>query len=351
MSEKVTIEDVAEKAGVAPSTVSLAINDKPNVSPETKKKVLTAARELDYQPHTAAKRLATGQSETIGLIIPIELKSVFSSTEFFQKMISGMHKAAAEMGMTLSLQIVESEKEAIERIKYAARSGSVSGSVITHPTTAMPYMDVINKHDYSVVFLGDPLKGAHYVDNDNIKVGKSATQHLLNHGHERIAMLASPGNFTVSRNRLMGYRSALEDNGIRFDADLVWESNLNEQSAYETVLANAPEYEFSAIFVSVEVQTMGTLRALRELELTVPDDIALVVVGESELAKHLAPPLTTVDLNTERLGYLSSKKLINIINGKEKDPQLIVPTDLKVRESCGCKPTKATTGGDITKTR
>lgn len=163
-------------------------------------------------------------------------------------------------------------------------------------------------------------------------------------------MLASPSNFTVSRNRLMGYRSALEDNGIRFDADLVWESNLNEQSAYETVLENAPEHEFSAIFVSVEVQTMGTLRALRELELAVPDDVALVVVGESELAKHLAPSLTTVDLNTERLGYLSAKKLIRIINGKEKEPQLIVPTDLKVRESCGCKPTEATTGGDITKT-
>ncbi|MEF8849636.1 MAG: LacI family DNA-binding transcriptional regulator [Candidatus Bipolaricaulota bacterium] len=346
MSDKATIEDVAQKAGVAPSTVSLAINGKPNVSSETRKAVIEAAKELDYQPHSAAKSLATGQSETIGLLIPIELKSVFSSTEFFQNMISGMHRAAGEMGMTLSLQIVESEEEAIERIEYAARSDSVSGSVITHPTTAMPYLDVIRNYDYSVVFLGDPVENVPYVDNDNIDVSRVATEHLINHGHERIAMLSGPGKFTVSRNRLMGYRSALEEAGIPFREELVWESDLNEQSAYETVLANAPEKDFSAMYISVEVQGIGSLRALRELKLKVPDDVALVVVGESELAKHLASPLTTVDLNTERLGYLSAKKLIGIIKGKEEEPHLIVPADLKIRESCGCNETESKTGGE-----
>ena len=340
MSDKVTIADVAEKAGVAPSTVSLALNDKPHVSPQTKKDVLKAARELDYHPHSAAKSLATGQSETIGLLIPIELKSVFSSTEFFQKMLSGMHRAAGEMGMTLSLQIVESEEEAIERIKYAARTNSVSGSVITHPTTSMPYLDILKEYNYSTVFLGDPVENLPYVDNDNIDVGRMATDHLLDHGHEKIAMLSGPGKFTVSRNRLMGYRSALENRGIDFDKDLVWESDLNEQSAYEKVLDEATEYEFSAMFVSVEVQAVGALRALRELDITVPEDVALVVVGESELSKHLSSPLTTVDLNTEQLGYLSAKKLIRIVKGEEKEPQLIVPADLKIRESCGCKKPK-----------
>lgn len=351
MSDKATIEDVAQKAGVAPSTVSLAINGKPHVSPETRKAVIKAARDLNYQPHSAAKSLATGQSETIGLLIPIELKSVFSSTEFFQKMISGMHRAAGEMNMTLSLQIVESEDEAIERIKYAARSDSVSGSVITHPTSSMPYLEVIREYDYSVVFLGDPVENVPYVDNDNIKVSRLATEHLISHGHEKIAMLSGPGRFTVSRNRLMGYRSALEETGLPFREELVWESDLNEQSAYETVLNNAPTEDFSAMYVSVEVQGVGALRALRELSLKVPDDVALVVVGESELSKHLASPLTTVDLNTERLGYLSAKKLIRIVKGKEEEPQLIVPADLKIRESCGCKQSQNPTGGDKTSSR
>ena len=349
MSKEPTIDDVAEKAGVAASTVSLALNNKPNVSSETRDKVLEAARELDYHPHTAAKNLATGRSETIGLLIPIDLKSVFSSTEFFQKMISGMHRAAGEMNMSLSLQIVESEAEAIERIKYAARSRSVSGSVITHPTTEMPYLEVIRKYDYPVVFLGDPVENLPYVDNDNLDVSRMATEHLLEHGHRKIAMLSGPDEFTVSRNRVLGYRSALEAAEIQFRKELVWESKLNEQSAYETVKRLAPEHDFTAMYVSVEVQAMGALRALRELDLTVPDDVALVVVGESELAKHLSSPLTTVDLNTEELGYLSAKKLIKLINKEEDLPQLIVPVELKIRKSCGCEKTVKTMGGDTGK--
>ncbi|MFP4136083.1 MAG: LacI family DNA-binding transcriptional regulator [Candidatus Acetothermia bacterium] len=337
MSNKPTISDVAERAGVAESTVSLALNDKPHVSSETRQKVFKAARELDYRPHKAAKSLATGNSETIGLLIPIELKGVFSSTtEFFQKMISGMHQATREMDMSLSLQIVESEEEANDRIKYAARTGGVSGSVITHPTTDTAYLDVIREYDYPAVFLGDPVESVPYVDNDNLNVSRLATEHLLEHGHERIAMLSGPSHLTVSRNRTLGYRSALEEAGIPFREELVWETELHEQSAYETVMAKAPECSFSAMYVSIEVQTAGAIRALRELNKAVPKDVALVVVGESELAKHLSTPITTVDLNTEKLGYLSAKKLINLVRAEENQPQLVVPAKLIIRQSCGC---------------
>lgn len=342
MSEKTTISDVAKKAGVAESTVSLALNDKPHVSDETKEKVFEAARKLDYQPHKAAKSLATGKSETIGLLIPIELKGVFSSTtEFFQKMISGMHRATREMGMTLSLQIVESEEEANQRIKYAARTGKVSGSVITHPTTDKSYLNAVREYDYPAVFLGDPVDNAPYVDNDNLNVSRVATEHLLQHGHKRIAMLSGPSHLTVSRNRTLGYRSALEEAGLSFDDDLVWETALHEQSAYETVMEKAHNKSFSAMYVSIEVQTVGAIRALRELNMKVPEDVALVVVGESELAKHLSIPITTVDLNTEKLGYLSAKKLIKLVKGEEDQPQLVVPAELRIRESCGCGETSS----------
>jgi len=342
MSEKTTISDVAKKAGVAESTVSLALNDKPHVSKDTKQKVFEAARKLDYQPHKAAKSLATGKYETIGLLIPLELKRVFSSTtEFFQKMISGMHRAANEMGMTLSLQIVESEEEANERIKYAARTGNVSGSVITHPTTEKSYLSAIREYDYPAVFLGDPVENAPYVDNDNLNVSRVVTEHLLKHGHKKIVMLSGPPNLTVSRNRTLGYRSALEEAGLPFSDELVWETELNEQSAYETVMEEAPNKSFSAMYVSIEVQTVGAIRALRELNMKVPQDVALVVVGESELAKHLSIPITTVDLNTEKLGYLSAKKLIKLVRGEEDQPQLVVPAELRIRESCGCGETSS----------
>lgn len=343
MVDKTTIDDVAEEAGVAASTVSLALNEKPHVRPETREKVFEAVRKLNYRPHKAAQSLASGNSNTISLLVPIALKSVFSSTEFFQKMITGMHRATREMGKSLSLQIVESEEEAVERIKEVAQTGSVSGSIVTHPTLDMPYLNVIEEYDFPIVFLGDPVENLPYVDNDNIKVSQIATDHLIEHGQKKIAMLSGPENLTVSQNRLIGYKSSLERVGISFEEELVWETGLNEQSAYETVLNKTPEHEFSAIYVSVEVQGVGALRALRELGLRVPGDVAMVVAGDSETAKHLSPSLTTVKLNTEKLGYLSAKKLIRIIRGEEELPQLIVPSHLKLRESCGCKLTSGAT--------
>lgn len=336
MRDNTTIEDVAEEAGVAVSTVSLALNKKQHVTPETRKKVYKAAKKLDYQPHTPAQTLASGYSNTISLVVPIPLRSIFSSTDFYLKMLSGMHRAARETDRSLSLQIVESEEEAIERIKEVARAGRVSGSIVTHPTVDMPYLEVIEEHDFPIVFQGDPVEDLPYVDNDNVRVSEMAMDHLIDHGHEKIAMLSGPEHLTVSRNRLSGYRYSLEKAGITFEEKLVWESELSEQAAYETVLDKATDVEFSAIYVSVEVQGIGTLRALRELDLRVPEDVAVVVAGESETAKHVSPSLTTVNLNTERLGYLSAKKLVNVIEGEEELPQKLVQVDLKIRESCGC---------------
>lgn len=342
-NKNVTIKHVADKAGVAISTASMALNDKPTISSDTKQAVLKAARNLGYHPTAAAQALVDGKSSNLGLLIPVQVDSLFFSTGFFQKLIAGMNRAANEGGNMISLQIVESRKETKRVIKEAFRTKNVSGSIITHPTQEMPYLDVINEVNYPVVFLGEPPRDFPYVDNDNYGVTKLATEHMIEHGHKRIAFLGGPKNLIASEARERGYRTALEQEGIGVQRRLIWRSRHDEQMAYKEVMNKAGNQEFSAICISVEEQMAGVYRALRDLGKSVPDEVALITIGDSQLAEHMNPSMTTLDLHTEDLGYLATKKLIRLISGEGKKDSDIVRADLIRRQSCGCN---VINGGD-----
>lgn len=335
--KNVTIADVADKAGVAVSTASMAFNNKPSISSETRRVVLQAAEDLDYHPTAAAQALVDGQASNIGLLVPTRIESVFFSTGFFNKLISGMNKAATETGNMISLQIVDSQQEIPGLIKKAKRAKNLSGSIITHPKVTMPYLNTVEKCNYPVVFLGIPLRNFPYVDNDNSEVAKLATEHLIDHGHERIAFLGGPDTLTASRQRKVGYENALSNAGIEVDPELIWEAKHSEQNAYSTVLEHAPRVKFTSICISVEVQMGGVHRALRVLGLDIPEDVALITIGDSHLAEYMEPHMTAVDLHTEELGYWATKKLNQLIHGENVSREKIIGADLIVRRSCGCK--------------
>lgn len=345
-NKNVTIKDVADKAGVAISTASMALNDKPTISADTKQGVLKVARNLGYHPTAAARALVDGKPSNLGLLIPVQVDSLFFSTGFFQKLIAGMNRAAKEGGNMISLQVVETREETERVITEAYRTKNVSGSIITHPTQEMPYLDVINEVNYPVVFLGEPPRDFPYVDNDNYGVTKLATEHIIDHGHERIAFLGGPKNLIASEARERGYRAALEQEGIEVERRLIWRSRHDEQMAYKEIKKEAGNKEFSAICISVEEQMAGVYRALRDLGKSVPDEVALITIGDSQLAEHMNPSMTTLDLHTEELGYLAAKKLNRLINEEDETGNDIVETELIRRKSCGCK---TTNGGDRSK--
>ncbi len=335
-----TIRDVAKRAGVAVSTASLALNGKPYVSRETRFKVLQAAEELGYHPHTLAKNLADGRTRNLGLITPISLEHLFASAGFFSCLIRGMHRAAAELGYNLSLHIAESEEEAGARIRAAVRSRNVDGLVITNPTVSSPYLSDLKRHRVPFVFVGRPVEEAPYVDNDNVEVSRLAVRHLVEGGHRRIAFLIGPDRFTFCQDRLLGYRSALNEAGLPCEESLIWRSELVEGDAYRVVRKTAPNCRFTALFAGSDVQAVGAIRALRELGLRVPQDIAIACVNNTELTQHFVPPLTTVDLHEYWLGYWAGKRLVQKIEGEEEaaEYRILIPAELIVRRSSGGKP-------------
>ncbi|MFW6070945.1 MAG: LacI family DNA-binding transcriptional regulator [Candidatus Bipolaricaulota bacterium] len=334
--DNVTIKDVAKEAGVATSTASMALNNKPTISTRTKETVLEAAQKLGYHPTAAARALVDGKPSNLGLLIPVKVDNLFFSTGFFQKLISGMSKATKEAGNIISLQVVETREETAEQITRAWKTKNISGSIITHPTTEMPYLDVIEEYDYPVVFLGEPPRDFPYVDNDNFNAAKTATGHLIEHEHEKIGFLGGPDDLIASGARERGYRTAMESAGIKVQHEYIWSAEHTEQSAYQEVMKRGEQLDFTAICISVEEQMPGVYRALRDLELSIPDDVALITLGDSQLARHINPPMTVLDLHTEKLGYLAAKKLNQAINGKQETTRRKVETDLITRSSCGC---------------
>ncbi len=344
----ITIRDVADKAGVATSTASMALNNKPTISSETKEIVLQAAQDLGYHPTAAARALVDGKPSNLGLLIPVHVDSLFFSTGFFQKIISGMNKASNEYDATISLQVVETREETREKITEAHRTKNVSGSIITHPTKEMPYLDVIEEYNYPTVFLGEPPREFPYVDNDNYEASKKATNHLIEHGKEKIAFLGGPEDLIASEARKRGYVDAIEEAGLEINREYIWNSRHAEQSAYREVMNKGENLDFTAITISVEEQMAGVYRGLRDLDLAIPEDVALVTVGDSQLARHLDPGMTVLDLHTEKLGYLAAKSLNRLIHGKSEKKKQIVQADLIRRSSCGCNISQ---GGDTPKVK
>lgn len=336
-----TIRDVAKRAGVAVSTASLALNGKPGVSAETRARVLKAALELDYHPHAAAKNLADGRTRTIGIIAPITLEHLFSSAGFFMKLFKGLNRAVKGEGYVLSLYIAETDAETSVNIRTLARSRAVDGLIITNPTLSTPYLGELKRYHIPYVFIGRPVSKAPYVDSDNVSVGYLATKHLILHGHKRIAVLCGPERFTFSKDRLRGYRRALNEAGLRCERKFVWRSELLEDDAYRVVLRHVRtmKVRITALFTVSDVQAAGAIRALKNLGFRIPEDVAVVCVNNTSLTRHFSPPLTTIELNEERLGYEAARLLLRLI-GRDATPSspILVPVELRVRRSCGCTP-------------
>lgn len=333
MSGSPTIRDVAKRAGVAVSTASLALNGKPQVSQQTRLRVLQAAEDLDYSPHAAAKNLADGRTRTIGLVNPTTVEHLFTSSGFFMRLIRGMHRAATEEGYSVSLHIADSEEEAKAAIRAAVRTRSADGFVITNPTVSSSHLRDFKRHRAPVVFIGRPVEDAVYVDNDNVEVSRVGVRHLIECGHRRIAFLNGPEQFTFCHDRLLGYRTALEEAGLPYDQGLVWRSEQTAEAAYEVVRAGLAEHRFSALFAVSGIQAVGAVRAFRDSGLAVPDDVSVVCVDDTELTRYSIPPLTAVALHENWLGYWAVKLLLHAIKMRTATYPVLLPGELVIRGS------------------
>ncbi len=338
-----TSYDVARLAGVSRTTVSLVLNDAPDahISPETRRRVLEAARQLGYFPHAAARRLVQGRTMTVALVWH-RGPDVNYRDAFLPGLLQGLASVLYREGYHLLFRPIEPD-EPDEVVLQLAQGRYADGLIVSGPRADDPVLLDLLRRDFPLILHGQ-LPGADlpYVDVDNVVGARQAVEHLLTLGHTRIGIITNaPLSYVSARQRLEGYHQALRRAGIQPVPEWIQYGNFDEASgrrAMARLLQVRPRP--TAVFVASDMVALGALYALWEAGLRVPQDMALVGFDDLPLAAYTIPPLTTVHVPAWNLGKAAGELMLRRIQGKEVRSRRL-PTTLVIRASCGAGSTSS----------
>lgn len=332
-----TIEQIADLAGVSRSTVSRVLNDHPSVSEKARNRVWEVVNEHGYAPSAAARSLASSRTNVIGLLIPRTAAVIFSDP-FFPQVIQGMTEACTEREYFLMLSMLtgDMEKRFYHRI---LRGNHFDGVIMLSSDIDDPVLPLLIKNGRPFVIIGRHpyFEDVNWVDTKNRTGARLATTHLIELGHTCVATITGPLQMTAGLERRDGYKQALLEAGLTVDPDLIVEGNFTRESgraAMQQLLARGEPP--TAVFTASDTMAMGALRAIHEAGLNVPDDIAVVGFDDVPAASFSNPPLTTIRQPIYDLGATAATELIAQLESDETSRiQKRLPVELVVRESCG----------------
>ncbi|WP_165907870.1 LacI family DNA-binding transcriptional regulator [Hydrogenispora ethanolica] len=336
-----TIKDVAQLANVSPSTVSRVIADSKRISDETKERVKAAMQQLHYHPNLIARSLIRRSSQTLGLVLSRSTDSAFSNP-FFPEILRGISAVSKSYHYGLMLAAAEDYAEEAKLCLKMMTERRVDGVLLLASRVNDGLIRELSASDCPFVVLGrapESLK-CYSVNNDNIQAAYSAVRHLLNLGHQRIALLNGPADYIFCQDRFEGYRFAFREFGIEHDPEWIKSGSLTQEDGYRLTrelfqLDPAP----SAIFCVDDVMAIGAYQAIKERGLTIPGDIAVVGFNDDPLASVIEPHLTTVRIPIYEMGVTATQMIIRILEGNEPLPfQRVLSSELVIRQSCGANP-------------
>jgi LacI family transcriptional regulator len=320
---------------VSRSTASRVINNDPNVSDNARENVLRVVRLMNYVPNAAARGLARGRTQVIGLVIPAGISALFADPHF-SIFIQAVSSACAARGHAVMLWLAEPEYER-RQIRQIIYDGVIDGMIVASALTDDPLVNELGRSQRPFVVVGRRPNDWHTtsVDVDNSGGARVAVRHLLRLGRQRIATITGPQNMIAGVDRLAGYLTALREHGCSVQQDLIVDGGFSEYRGYlamQQLLLHNPD----AVFVASDAMAIGALRAACDAGRRVPDDLALVSFDDTPLAARADPPLTAIRQPARQLGQLAVEILLETIENPNPAPQRIVlPTELVVRVSCG----------------
>lgn len=331
-----TLEDIAEKAGVSRSTVSRVINNQPNVREDVRGRVLQVINDTGYRPNVAARSLASQRTSMIGLVMPHSVSHFFTDP-YFPHLVQGIAQGCNKYEQTLGLFLVASKDDEEKIFPRVSRGSMLDGVIVQAGHHGDPTVGRLMRANIPVVFLGRPfqIEGVSYVDIDNVEGAYNAVAHLIRLGYQRIGTIAGPEHSTVGIDRKQGYHNALRDRDIEIDGQLTVEGDFTEAGGYRAMQKMLPAQP-EAVFAASDIMAIGAMRAARDAGLSIPNEIAFVGFDDLPLATPPNPLLTTVRQPIHRFGATAVETLIDLIeNGPEPPRRIIMSTELVVRDSCG----------------
>jgi len=331
-----TLEDIARALKVSKMTVSRAINNHPEISSETRARILAVAQKMNYRPNQFARALTTNRSYLIGIVVPDLMHSYFS------EICRGVELQARPAGyQNLICSTDEEARKEMDEIEalLSRTDGLIVASALNEKEVKF-YRQLL-KDGARIVLIDRLLDGlkCSSVITDDVEVGFLATRHLIKLGHTRIGHLRGT-EASTSLMRFEGYSRALEEAGMRPTKENVRDCGFTESDGYAAMKQWIADGDLpSGIFAANDPAAIGAMAALNEASIRVPEDVAIVGAGSIHYGDMLRVPLTTVAWSTLEMGQAAANLLLEAIDGKTKakTPQVIVKPELVVRQSCGAR--------------
>ncbi len=333
-AERVTIREVADEAGVSIATVSRVLNDRADVSAETRELVQRVIRERGYKTNRNAQKLPAGRTGFVGVLVPLVYPAYFSA------ILAGAAEALYQQDMRLVLSptqhLYDREVSLLERLTH----GATDGALIVLPEESSPELEHLLDEGYRFVVVDPRTRLAERVPSISAAHTAGADQamrHLLDLGHRRIGAITGIPDWVASEKRVQGYHAGLAGAGILPDPELIvagdWE--IDGGVAAATRLLSLPEPP-TAIFAFNDNMAVGALRVARARGLRVPEELSVIGFDDVELANVVAPTLTTIRQPLAELGRMAVDRLVRLIDGQRFEALNVeLGTRLIVRESTG----------------
>jgi LacI family transcriptional regulator len=330
----VRMKDIARDLGVSVVTVSKVLRGNADIGEATRRRVLKRMKELNYQPNMMARGLASGQTYTVGLVVPDLVHPFFAE---FAKSLSGVLRTS-KRALILASSEEDPEVERQEIRALLSRGVDVLLIASCQANLRNFYELGDDRTPYLLFDRNFPQLAAHFVGSDDVQVGEMATRHLIDIGRKRIAHIGGK-NTSPAFDRLRGYRNALAEGGFPAPESLVVVRERMEESgdvvgfqAMQELLK--VESRPDAVFCYNDLTAVGAIEATLQAGLRVPEDIAIIGCGNLRYAKYLRVPLSSIDHGTAELGRIAGEFALELSAKPEQEPKsLLVRSALVARES------------------
>lgn len=332
-----TIEEVAERSGFSTATVSRALRGLPNVAPSTREHVLRTAQELNYAIDPYASRLATGHSMTVGIVVPLVDQWFYNKVSTIAEAVLSAH------GYDVLRYSVSGFDSRAQVLRQIAASRRVDGLIVV--TLPLDEADeaLLSQKGIPIVTVETVTSSFPSVACDNRAAAVTATRHLVNLGHERIAIITGliddPMGFPVPEKRRQGYLQVLEENDIEFHPEFDVSGNFSYEGGAEAMTQLLAVRQCpTAVFAFSDEMAIGALKTLRDLGLRVPGDISVMGFDDHDVAKYVG--LTTIHQPVAQFGDRAASILLNMLDKEadHRDLNLELPARLVIRSTTGTAP-------------
>ncbi|BDH10890.1 LacI family DNA-binding transcriptional regulator [Streptomyces hygroscopicus] len=335
-----TMTDVARRAGVSVATVSHVLNETRPVRPDTRAAVLGAIDELGYTHNTLARSLVTSRTRSIGLAVSA------ISNPYFTEILQGVEAGALEAGYSLLLTDPHDDPQHERKVVQLLHERRVDGMIVAPSAEPSAMVEYLARREVPTVFLDRLVGDGHdQVCAENTRPVRQLVGHLADLGHTRIGLVAGLPGLSTTTERVQGYREGLRACGLSFAPELLAGGHSAAQGAQDATrrLLTVPQPP-TAVITANNAMTIGALRALRELGLEVPRDIALACFDDFSWADLFTPRLTAIAQPSKDIGAAAVRLLLERLTEPDRPPRTVrLPCTLVHRTSCGCaEPAPAT---------